>query len=109
MADSVTAALAGRPVDVAIAPCARVALAGYPLVLGAPDAVLALLRLLRPRVLLPLRNDALRQTGAIAAALSEQGSVDAVRAALAREPQLAAAVRVIEAAPAGQPLAIELP
>lgn len=99
---------AGRAVDLVIAPCTAVALAGYPLVLGSPDAVLRLLRLLRPRVLVPLRNDVIAQSGAIAPAIGESGGVEAVRAALAADAQLSACVRLLEAAPAGQPLAIEL-
>ena len=108
---SVRAALqaAGRgAVDLVIAPCTLVALAGYPLVLASPDAVLRLLRLLRPRVLLPLRNDVIEQSGAIAPAIGESGGVDAVRAALAADAQLSGAVRLLEPAPAGQPLTIDL-
>ena len=97
----------GRPVDVVIAPCTAVALAGYPLVLASPDAVLRLLRLLRPRVLLPLRNDVIAQSGAIAPAIGESGGVQAVRQALAADAQLSG-VRLLEAAPAGQPLGIDL-
>jgi len=107
---SVRAALqaCGRAVDLVIAPCTAVALAGYPLVLGSPDSVLRLLRLLRPRVLVPLRNDVIAQSGAIAPAIGESGGVEAVRAALAADMQLGGAVRLLEAAPAGQPLAIDL-
>jgi hypothetical protein len=102
-------ALAGRPVDVCITPCTAIAFAGYPLVRATPPEVLALLRLLRPAVLLPLRNDVLRESGAIAPAISARGSVAAVRAALAADDALRGAVTLMEAAPAGQTLAIELP
>jgi L-ascorbate metabolism protein UlaG (beta-lactamase superfamily) len=109
VAASVQSALAGRSVDVVITPTTGVSLAGYPLVLAKPAAVLALLRLLRPSVVLPLRNDQVVEAGAIAGAIGEEGSVEAVRAALAGDAQLAGRVRVLEAAPAGTMLAVELP
>ena len=108
---SVRAAMqaAGRSaVDLVVAPCTKVSLAGYPLVLASPDAVLRLLRLLRPRVLLPLRNDVIAQSGAIAPAIGDSGGVEAVRAALVADAQLSGTVRLLEPAPAGQPLAIDL-
>ena len=108
---SVRAAMqaAGRAaVDLVVAPCTKVSLAGYPLVLASPDAVLRLLRLLRPRVLLPLRNDVIAQSGAIAPAISDSGGVEAVRAALRADAQLGGSVRLLEPAAAGQPLGIEL-
>jgi hypothetical protein len=107
---SVRAALPpNRRVDVVIAPCACVSLGAYPLVLATPDAVLRLLRLLRPAALLPLRNDEVVESGAIAPAINTAGGVAAVRAALAADAALAGAVRVVEAAPPGQPLLLELP
>jgi hypothetical protein len=98
-----------RPVDVVIAPCTCVSLGSYPLVLATPDAVLRLLRLLRPALLLPLRNDQVIESGAIAGGINMAGDVAAVRAALAADAALAGVVRVVEAAAPGQPLELELP
>lgn len=106
LAASVQAALraCGRPVDVAITPTARVTLAGYPLVLATAEAVAALVRLVQPGVVLPLRNDILEQSGLIAAAISEAGSPQAVREALAGSGLRA---RVLDAA-AGVSLTVPL-
>jgi len=103
------AGLAARGVDVAVLPLAAISLAGFPLVLGSPQAVLAQLRLLRPAVLLPLRNDLISEEGLIAPLVwTEPGAVTAVAAALAADAELRERVRLIEPAAAGCALALEV-
>ena len=96
-------------VDLAIVPTSAVSLAGYPLVLGSADAVMRLLRLIQPSVLLPLRNDLIKEDGAIAPLIQiAPSSLDALRTALAADAALDKRVRIVEPAEAGQALLIDV-
>lgn len=95
---SVAAAAGPGGVDVVVSPVIGVALAGYPLVLGSVPSSLALLHLLRPSVLVALRNDDVVQRGLIAPLISTAGGVAAVRDAVAADPQLAG-IDVLEPPP----------
>ena len=107
--DALAATLGGRRVDVAVLPVAAISLAGYPLVLGSPERVLDLLRLLMPAVLVPLRNDLIREQGVIAPLVwTEPGAVVAVRAALQADAQLMQRVRIVEPAAAGVSLRVDV-
>lgn len=76
-----------------------------PQVKGATDS-LDLLRLLRPKVFVPLMNAEIDQAGPLAELLVEEGSVEELQRQLAAQPDLAA-VRVALPTPA-QPMAVVL-
>ncbi|EFN51973.1 hypothetical protein CHLNCDRAFT_139469 [Chlorella variabilis] len=104
--ESVRRAVAkGGPVDVVVSPPCSQSLLGYPLVKGATDS-LDLLRLLRPKVFVPLMNAEIDQAGPLAELLVEEGSVEELQRQLAAQPDLAA-VRVALPTPA-QPMAVVL-
>ncbi|KAL4448826.1 hypothetical protein ABPG77_007543 [Micractinium sp. CCAP 211/92] len=100
--DSVAAV---APVDVVVAPPCSQILFGYPLVKGSTDT-LSLLKLLNPKVYVPLNNAEFDQEGPLADLLVEEGSADQVQQQLAAEPSLAG-IRVCVPA-AAQPMPVEL-
>jgi L-ascorbate metabolism protein UlaG (beta-lactamase superfamily) len=107
--DSVARALqaVGGRCDVAVVPTTAVSLAGYPLVMGSPEAVMDLIRLLQPAVLVPLRNDQIKEEGAIAPFVQfSEPSIAAVRAQLAASPALR--TRLVEPAATGSPLVLDV-
>jgi hypothetical protein len=61
-------------VDMVISPAAEIKMLGYPLVNGF-DETRKLLKLLRPKVLMPLANGAIDQGGLIASAVVQTGSL----------------------------------
>ena len=71
--------------------------------------MMRLLRLIQPSVLLPLRNDLIKEDGAIAPLIQiAPSSLDALRTALAADAALDKRVRIVEPAEAGQALLIDV-
>ncbi|GFR40167.1 hypothetical protein Agub_g724 [Astrephomene gubernaculifera] len=101
-------AAGGGGVDVVVSPVVSTLLgagpASYELVQGASNLV-SLLRLLRPKVLLPLLNHELDASGPLAALLRQRGDERAVQEVLRRE---GLATRVEYPAPPGEALALAL-
>lgn len=95
------------PVDVVVSPVQSVLLGGYPLLKGDTDLV-SLLKLLQPKVLVPLLNADLDQVGSLTPIMSVRGS----SASEALRSQLEAAglgdVRLEYPAPPGESLALAL-
>lgn len=88
--DYVPASVAGvGRVDVVVTPPATQSLLGaYDLVKGATDN-LPLLRLLRPKVVIPLENAGFDQSGPLAAMIRETGGSELLERQVASDPQLA--------------------
>jgi len=70
-----------RQVDIVISPATEICLGAFPLVNGFGET-LKLLKLLKPKVLMPLLNGAIDQEGAIAAYVTSTGTLDTLRANL---------------------------
>ena len=72
----------GYTCDALIMPCVAQRIGAYPLVNGVPEAVAAAERL-QPKLFIPLANAEIDQSGALAAVLSEDGTVEALAQQLA--------------------------
>ena len=97
----------GRPCSLAVVPTTAVSLAGYPLVMGNAQAVMDLIRLLQPAVLVPLRNDQIKEEGAIAPFVQfAEPAISSVRAQLAASPELR--TRLVEPGQTGTPLVLDV-
>mmetsp|Transcript_40508 Transcript_40508/g.90039 ORF Transcript_40508/g.90039 Transcript_40508/m.90039 type:complete len:157 (+) Transcript_40508:648-1118(+) len=95
-------------VDVVVSPITTtlvgVSPVGYPVVLGDTN-LQALLKLLQPKVLVPLMNADINQEGPLSSIVQERGSVDQARQQLR---QLGLDTRMEMPAPPGEALAIAL-
>jgi L-ascorbate metabolism protein UlaG (beta-lactamase superfamily) len=92
-------------VDVVVSPPSTQSLLGYQLVKGATDNV-PLLKMLRPKVIIPLMNAEFDATGPLHYLLSESGGVDLLQKQLEETPELKNVKICLPLA--GAPMAVEI-
>ena len=91
------------PVDIVVSPPCTQSLLGYQLVKGASENI-SLLKMLRPKVVVPLMNAEFDATGPLNSLLTENGGVDALKQQLEMVPELKEVKVLVPTA--GVPLAV---